>query len=269
MSNRVDLQMNDPTAGTFDDGLAYERLMGRWSRKIGVAFLEWCGAGKDLDWLDVGCGNGAFTEQILSLAEPKSVTGIDPSAGQIAFADGRGTKAKYRVADALALPFDDQSFDATVMALAIAFMPDAQRAVDEMMRVTRPSGLVATYMWDLPGGGVHLSPISRTLRDMGIHGSSPPSAKASRLENLEALWLTVGLCDVETTTLSIDVQFTSFDDFRESNLVLQGPLGDVLRTLTVSQVTSLENRLRQSLPIAKDGSITYPAHANAVKGRRV
>jgi SAM-dependent methyltransferase len=259
--------MADATAGGFDDGLAYERLMGRWSRKVGVAFLEWCGANKGLDWLDVGCGNGAFTEQIMSLSAPKSVTGIDPSEGQIAFAKSKHTAAIYHVGDALSLPFDDQTFDISVMALAIAFVPDAQKAVDEMARVTKPGGLVGTYMWDLPGGGVHLSPISRTLRDMGLRGSSPPSADASRLENLEALWRKAGLRDVETTTLSIDVHFTSFDDFRASNLVLQGPLGEVLKTLSDRQMSELEDKLRQTLPIAGDGSITYGAYANAVIGR--
>jgi ubiquinone/menaquinone biosynthesis C-methylase UbiE len=259
--------MADATAGGFDDGLTYERLMGRWSRKVGAAFLEWCGASTGLEWLDVGCGNGAFTEQILSLAAPKSVTGIDPSQGQIAFAEAKHTAATYHVGDALALPFNDQTFDVSVMALAIAFVQDAQKAVDEMARVTKPGGLVATYMWDLPNGGVHLSPISRTLREMGLRGSSPPSGEASQLENLEALWRAAGLRDVETTTLSIDVHFTSFDDFRASNLVLQGPLGEVLKTLSDRQMSELEDRLRQTLPIAGDGSITYGAHANAVKGR--
>ncbi|MGL4281145.1 MAG: class I SAM-dependent methyltransferase, partial [Albidovulum sp.] len=94
----------------FQDGAAYERLMGRWSQRIGLRFL---------DWLDAGCGNGAFTEVIATRSAPARLTGIDPSAGQIAFARRRpGARgASFEVGDAQALPFADATFDMAVMAL--------------------------------------------------------------------------------------------------------------------------------------------------------
>src|SRR5690242_7837786 len=103
----------------FGDGKAYEQLMGRWSRLAGEKFLDWLDAPKNLNWLDAGCGNGAFTEVLMARCAPASVVGIDPSEGQLAYARGRsGTKgADFRVADAQALPFPDNSFDAATMAL--------------------------------------------------------------------------------------------------------------------------------------------------------
>jgi ubiquinone/menaquinone biosynthesis C-methylase UbiE len=133
----------------FTDGEAYERMMGRWSRLVGEAFLDWLALPSGLRCLDVGCGNGAFTEVLIARCAPATVSGLDPSEEQIAYARQRpGAKpAEYRVGDALALPFVDGSFDAALMALAIVFVPDPVKAVAEMVRVVRPGGWVATYMW--------------------------------------------------------------------------------------------------------------------------
>src|SRR5579859_7958940 len=144
----------------FGDGKAYERMMGRWSRLVGEQFLDWLGAPRGLRWIDVGCGNGAFTEVLIARSAPSAVVGVDPSEGQLAYARTReGVKsAEFHVGSATALPFADRSFDAAAMALAITFIADAVKAAAEMARVVRPGGLVATYMWDIPGGGLPVYP---------------------------------------------------------------------------------------------------------------
>ena len=113
----------------FADGKAYERLMGRWSRLAGEKFLHWLDAPKNLKWLDVGCGNGAFTELLIARCSPTAVVGVDPSEGQLAYARGRaGTKgAEFRVADAQALPFPDNSFDAATMRWSSSSFPTRAR----------------------------------------------------------------------------------------------------------------------------------------------
>jgi ubiquinone/menaquinone biosynthesis C-methylase UbiE len=127
------------TPNLFSDGKAYERLMGRWSRLAGEKFLDWLDAPKNLKWLDVGCGNGAFTEVLIARCAPAGVMGVDPSEGQLAFARERArTKgAEFRVADAQALPFPDNSFDAATMALVIVFIPDPLKAARELVCVVR------------------------------------------------------------------------------------------------------------------------------------
>src|SRR4029077_17204876 len=121
----------------FADGKAYACLMGRWSRLAGEKFLDWVDAPKNLKWLDVGCGNGAFTEVLIARCAPAAVSGIDPSEGQLSYARTRpGAKlAEFRAGDAQALPYPDGSFDAAAMALVISFVPDPIKAVTEMMRV--------------------------------------------------------------------------------------------------------------------------------------
>src|SRR6516165_1383784 len=110
----------------FTDGAAYERLMGRWSRVVGEVFLDWLNAAKNLTWLDVGCGNGAFTEELIARCAPAAVTAIDPSNDQLAYARTRPgvSIADFRVADAQNLPLSDSSFDVVAMALVISFLPD-------------------------------------------------------------------------------------------------------------------------------------------------
>src|SRR3954463_12261251 len=139
----------------FDDGAAYERYMGKWSQLAGATFLDWLAPQPGWRWLDVGCGNGAFTEMLVERCAPAGVSGIDPSAEQIAYARRRLSthSVRFEVADAMALPYADAAFDAAVMALVIFFVPDPARSVAEMARVVRPGGSVSTYAWDILGGG--------------------------------------------------------------------------------------------------------------------
>jgi SAM-dependent methyltransferase len=251
----------------FADGKAYERLMGRWSKLAGEKFLDWLDAPKNLKWLDVGCGNGAFTEVLIARCAPAAVFGVDPSEGQLAFARGRpGAKlAEFRVADAQALPFPDKSFDAAAMALVIVFIPDPAKAAREMARVVRSGGIVATYMWEFPEG-FPLAPLAATMKDLGLTPPERPNVEASGRDAMRAIWKAAGLTAIESEVIRIRVNFSSFDDFWDSNTVPVGPSGKALSELTPSAREQLKTRLRERLPIAADGSIAYEAFANAVKG---
>jgi ubiquinone/menaquinone biosynthesis C-methylase UbiE len=254
----------------FNDGAAYERLMGRWSQKVGRTFLEWLAPAPGQDWLDVGCGNGAFTEVIRSRDNSARLTGLDPSEGQIAYARQRQSTsgADFHVGDAQSLPFADASFDVTVMALAIAFVPDPARGVRELARVTRPDGISATYMWDLPGGGVPLAPLYDALRSQGHPAPQPPSPEASTRDALHQLWTDAGFAGVETKVFGITVTFDDFQDFWQSNTVAAGPLAPILRGLSEAERERLQAHLRENLPSDDKGRIAFPAVANAVKGHR-
>jgi SAM-dependent methyltransferase len=253
----------------FSDGKAYERFMGRWSRLAGDQFLDWLALPKDLRWLDVGCGNGAFTEALIADGAPAEVMGIDPSEGQLAYARTRpGAKsAQFRVAGAQDLPFADNSFDVAVMALVIAFVPDPLKAVSEMARVVRPGGCVATYMWDIPGGGLPLEPIHAAMKSLGVAQPTPPGFDASREDRMLAVWRQAGLQSIESRVFRIRVAYSSFDDFWDSNSVPIGPAGQAILKLSPGAREQLKAQLRKDLKQASDGSISYEAFANAVKGQ--
>jgi ubiquinone/menaquinone biosynthesis C-methylase UbiE len=139
----------------FDDGAAYERTMGVWSRIAGERMLDWLAPAPGLGWIDVGCGGGAFTDLVIGRCAPREIDGVDPAAAQIDFAAARpgARAARFRVGDAMALPFENDRFDVAIMALVIFFVPDPARCVAEMARVTRPGGAVAAYAWDVFGDG--------------------------------------------------------------------------------------------------------------------
>ena len=73
----------------FEDGAAYDQMMGVWTQFVGSHFLKWLDPADGLRWLDVGCGTGAFTQQIIDSSRPACVDGIDPSRAQIEFAGNR------------------------------------------------------------------------------------------------------------------------------------------------------------------------------------
>ena len=259
--------MADPI-NTFTDGEAYERLMGRWSQHVGTLFLDWLDLPKGLRCLDVGCGNGAFTEVLAARVAPSELAGVDPSEGQLAFAKIRdGAKAaQFRVGDAQALPFPDGSFDVAVMALVISFVPDPAKAVAEMVRVVRPGGWVATYMWDVAANMQPHGLFYATLTALGFPIAARPS-DASDLGVMRSLWAQNKLADIETRVIEIPVAFSDFEDFWDSNSSPAGPIGKAVEKLSPADRERVRSHLRERVPQDASGRIAYQARAHAVKGR--
>src|SRR5262245_57208843 len=257
-------------AGTqmrFDDGAGYERYMGNWSQRVGTIFLDWLAAPSGLKWIDVGCGNGAFTELVVDRSAPTEIHGIDPSEGQLAFARARPAArfAKFGVGDAMALPFPADTFDVAVMALVIFFVPDPAKGVAEMVRVVRPSGVVAAYAWDMFGGGFPLESIRIEMRGMGITPINPPSVGACRIGTMSELWTAAGLHSVETREISVQKTFADFEDFWTTGM-LGTSIRPVIAAMSAADVELLTKRVRTRLPANAAGRITYEPRANAVKG---
>ena len=252
----------------FDDGAAYERIMGIWSQLAGEQFLNWLAPAGGQHWIDVGCGNGAFTELIVQRCAPASVEGVDPSEGQLAFARTRPASriAKFTQGDAMALPCADKSFDVAVMALVIFFVPDPARGIAEMARAVRVGGSVAAYAWDMQGGGFPWGPVQSELRALGQKIVYPPSVNASRMDTMRQLWTSAGMTDVETREIIVQRTFADFDEFASIGLTTPS-IGPIVRAMLPSDVDKLKARLRDQLPTDADGRITYSARANAVKGR--
>lgn len=222
-------------------------------------------------WLDVGCGTGALTSTILDRAEPASVEGVDPSEGYLKAARGRmdDERVIFHLGDALALPVPDRSVDAVVSGLVLNFVPDPSAAMIEAVRVARPGGTVAAYVWDYADG----MQLMRAFWDAAV--ALDPSAAAldegarfplCRPEALHALFSAAGLAEVEVRPVDVATPFRDFDDYWSPFLGGQGPAPGYAVSLTHERREALRKRLRSSLPIRVDGSIELTARAWAVRG---
>jgi ubiquinone/menaquinone biosynthesis C-methylase UbiE len=252
----------------FDDGAVYERMMGNWSGLIGNAFIDWLSLPPNLRWVDIGCGNGAFTQLLVERCAPMTVEGVDPSEGQLAFARERLATpvAKFRQGDAMALPFADGTFDAAVMALVVFFIPDPARGVAEMARVVRPGGLAAAYVWDVVSGDGPSEAIIIQMKGMGFTPPRAPKAEASTPEGLHALWTRAGFADIEARVLRTRRTFDDFEDYWSTTIAAPN-LAPMLTTMATADVTQLKSRVREQVPIAS-GRVSIEARANAIVGRR-
>src|SRR5262245_4993425 len=242
--------------------------MGKWSQLAGEAFLDWLALRPGLRWLDVGCGNGAFTEMLAARCAPASVHGIDPSEGQLAFARTRPVSriAQFHQGDAMALPFPGDAYDVAVMPLVIFFVPDPARGVQEMARVVASGGTAAAYAWDMAGGGFPYAALASEIRGLGMTVPEPPSPDASRLDAMQHLWTDAGLVEVETREIIVQRTFADFDDYWTT--VFLGPsVGPRLRAMAPEVLAHLKAVMHARLPADASGRITYAARANAVKGR--
>lgn len=259
--------MTDQTI-RFDDGAAYERYMGTWSQLAGRAFLDWLAPKPGRRWLDVGCGNGAFTELIVDRCAPASVDGVDPSEPQLAHARTRPSArlARFRAGDAMLLPYANGAFDEAVMPLVIFFVPDPAKGIAEMLRVLAPGGIASAYAWDMEGGGFPYDAVLAEMRALGMQVPMPPSAGASRLDVMRSLWTGAGFAAVETREITVQRTFADFDDYWST--ILGAPsVGARLSAMSPAEAAPLRTGVRARLPADGAGRITCMGRANAVRGR--
>lgn len=260
---------NTAARAGFQNAEAYERFMGRWSRRLAPLLVRFGGLADGERVLDVGCGTGSLSFILPQMANVASVTGVDLTPGFLDFARARAADPRitFRHGDARALPFADNSFDRAVSMLVLHFIPDAARAVAEMRRVVRPGGTVAAAVWDLYGGQPHIRlmwDIAAVL-DPGLE--RPLFRSMTAPGEMEDAWRAQGLREVEQTSLMIRMEFSSFDDFWSPFLLGVGPLGQYVAGLTGAARTALQKHARRAyLANRSDGPRSFVSVAWACRG---
>ena len=249
----------------FDESEAYEQFMGAWSRAACAKFLRWLRAPPDACWLDVGCGTGILTQSIVASESPRSIDAIDPSAGQLDFAAQRVRSPIVRLcaASAASLPFADGYHDVVASALVLNFLPDRQRGVREMKRVVRHGGVIAGFVWDFAAERSPSGPLRRQLHAMNVR---VPPARGAVLtpESMRTLFEHEGLHLIGSTTLDVEVEFASFEDFWSTQTTRYSPTTAIIDAMRPVQRDTMKHALKMQL-CGHGGPLRYPASAHAIK----
>jgi SAM-dependent methyltransferase len=253
-------------------GKLYEPYVGRWSRLVAKDLLTWLDIGSQQDWLDVGCGTGALSETILQHAQPRSVKGIDPSAGFVEYAKAHvhNPAASFEVGDAQSLPVADKEFDVAVAALVLNFVPQPSRALAEMSRVVPAGGIVAAYVWDYAGKMELMRCFWTAARDLDLAAIELDEGRRFPMCHptpLAELFIQAGLQSVDVTAIDVPTRFRDFDDYWSPFLGGQGPAPGYAMSLSEGRREELRDHIRASLPVERDGSINFIARAWAVRGQ--
>jgi SAM-dependent methyltransferase len=254
-------------------GAAYERYVGRWSRRVAELFVRRLGVPTGRRWLDVGCGTGALTATVLRLSSPSEVHGVDPSDGFLALA-GRQVedpRVRFSAGEARALPFPDGRFDAVVSGLVLNFVPEPAVGVGELARVAAPGGVVAAYLWDYADGMEMIRYFWEAATALDPAAAEQDERRRFPLchpEPLHSLWTGAGLTGVAVEPIEVPTRFRDLDDYWAPFLGGQGPAPGYVSTLDDDRRAALHALLCERLPVAADGSITLSARAWGVRGTR-
>ena len=258
-------------APIFSEARAYEQFMGRWSAGIAPLVVQFAGVRDGDAVLDVGSGTGALAAAVAAATQSTRIVGVDLSAPYVRLAQQQAGSARVRfeVGDAQRMRFEGGSFDRTLSLLVLNFIPDARKAVAEMVRVTRPNGTVAAAVWDY-GEGMEML---RVFWDEAIALHPDHASKDERhmpfcrRGELAALWRSQGLRNVTEDSLVIETRFASFDDYWAPFLVKQGPAGAYVASLSDTDRATLRARIRHRLlGDGPDRPILLRARAWAVRG---
>jgi SAM-dependent methyltransferase len=261
----------DAEAKMFAASAGYERFMGRWSRLLAPGFIAFAGIKNGDRVLDVGTGTGSLAAAVEASMPKSEIVGIDPSDGFIAYAQkhAKSPRVRFEVGDAQALKLKDASFDQTLALLVINFVPDHNKAITEMRRVTRAQGIVSACVWDYNAGMQML----RFFWDeaIALEPTMEPKderhMKLSRQGQLGDLWRKAGLINVKEDALTINQAYTSFNDYWEPFTRGAGPGGAFVVSLSDDRRQQLETRMRKRLlGDRSNGEFTLSAKAWCVRG---
>jgi ubiquinone/menaquinone biosynthesis C-methylase UbiE len=247
------------------DGDKYDRFMGRYSRALAPQFIEFAGVDSGMAVVDVGCGPGALTERLVQ-AGAKDIAAADPSEPFVAAATERAPGADVRLAAAEELPWEDDRFDAALSQLVVNFMRDADVGVSEMRRVVRPGGVVAACTWSYGEDMEMLRSFWDAARRLDSGAPDEGSTmRYRRVEELDELWRRVGLSEVRTERLRVEMSYTGFADLWEPFTFGVGPAGTYLAKLSPEQREQVRRELFDGLG-GPSGPFTLSATACAVRG---
>lgn len=263
--------MTEAEAKMFAASASYERFMGRWSRLLAPPYVAFSGVKNGQRVLDVGTGTGSLAAAVEAGLPESEIVGIDPSAAFISHAqkNAKSARARFEVGDAQALKFNDASFDHTLALLVMNFVPDHQKAIAEMRRVTRPQGVVSACVWDYNEGMQMLRFFwdEAVAVDPAIEPKDERHMKLSRQGQLGDLWTKAGLVNVQEAPVAIDQVYASFDDYWEPFTKGAGPGGAFVVSLAPDRRQQLEGRMRKRLlGDRQDGPFTLKAKAWCVRG---
>jgi SAM-dependent methyltransferase len=220
---------------------AYDRFMGRYSVQLSPQLADFGGVSAGQRVLDVGCGPGALTGELVRRVGGESVAAVDPSASFVAATTSRYPSADVQRASAEQLPFDDGAFDAALAQLVVHFMSDPVAGLREMARVTRRGGVVAASVWDHAADRSPLGTFWRSARELdpGIHDES--ALAGVREGHLAELFEAAGLDTVEDTVLEATTDFSSFEEWWEPLTFGVGPAGAYANSLDEAARTRLRD----------------------------
>lgn len=250
---------------SFDVGAeAYDRFMGRYSRLLAPQLADLADLKVGHRVLDVGCGPGALTGELVSRLRASSVTAVDPSEPFVMAARDRYPGVDVRLAAAEDLPFEDDTFDAALAQLVVHFMADPVAGLAEMRRVTRPGGAVVACVWDFAGGMAPLSLFWEAARQLHPGALDESHLAGARQGHLPQLLTAAGLRQVEETAVSVEREHAGFDEWWEPYTGGVGPAGSFIRTLSPARRDELRDRCRGMLP---GGPFVLVSRAWAARGR--
>ena len=226
----------------------YDRFMGRYSVPLGPLLADYAGIAAGQRVLDVGCGPGALTGELVKRLGPASVCAVDPSEPFVAAARERNPGVTVRRAPAEELPFGDDEFDSALAQLVVHFMTDPVAGLREMARVTRPGGVVAACVWDHAGGRGPLSLFWDAVHTLDTTVQDESHLAGAREGHLTELFREAGLHDVEDGLLSVTVEHPSFEEWWEPFTLGVGPAGAFAAGLDEPQRARLRELCRELQP---------------------
>ena len=209
----------------FVSAIDYDRFMGRYSKPLAGEFARFAGVKPESTALDVGCGPGALTDELVRILGPGSVHAVDPSPEFVEAVRQSHPGVEVQVSAAEAMPYAARRFDTTLAQLVVHFMRDPVVGLAEMKRVTRSGGSIAACVWDLTRDQTPLTVFWDAALTLNPGIETEVSMPGTREDDLRDLFAAAGIQDITADMISVDVDLRSFYEWWEPFTLGVGPAG--------------------------------------------
>ena len=248
----------------------YDRFVGRYSPALAIAMRDAAGVRAGQRALDVGCGSGALAQLLAEVLGAENVAAIDPSEPFVEATRARVPGARVVVGSAESLPFGDDEFDATLSQLVVNFLTDPEQGLHEMSRVTRQGGVVAGCVWDYAGEMTMLRTFWDAAAALDPERVEPLmetyTMRFARPEELEELWRSSGLGEVDVAAIVVEASYDDFEDLWSPFPTGVGPAGAYAASLGGEAQAALREEFSRRLG-DPEGPFTLSARAWRAVGR--
>jgi SAM-dependent methyltransferase len=256
-------QVSDSAAEIYEE-FYLSAMFEEWpARVIEAARIE---SGQQV--VDVACGTGVLTLAVAKqVGAEGAIVGVDINAGMLKIAREKAPEIEWRQASAEALPLDDESFDCAVSQFGLMYFENQQTALQEMMRVLRPGGILAVVVWDklenIPGLAAEEELWQRLFGD---EAADEAPYSLGDLEVLQKLFTSAGIPGAKIRTCEGTVRFPSIEAWIYAGA--KGWTQDDMIDDEKYEILLREAHRELTSFARKDGAVSFSAPGHIVTARK-
>lgn len=224
--------------------------------------------------LEIACGTGIVTGKLHEAFPSSEITATDINPDMLKFAQSKFNPESniiWKTADAMKLPFEDNTYDAVICQFGVMFFPDKQAAINEVFRVLKPGGIFIFNTMDKIEANDILYTVNETLKNLFKENTPNFFEIVFSLynkEQIEKLLLNSGFNDVRFNIINECTTGKSAHSVA-TGLIEGTPVSNQINQMNTISIPEVQNEVEKAIAAKHgDGPVRGKVKAIVFSGRK-